>query len=220
MVLGSFIFGLIVETVAALQAEVNGDSAVSGARLGSLNRYMRYADVPAKLQRRIRAHFRVIWKAQGQVTREQELTSDLSDQLRQELVQHLNRDLIQKLNLFTVLRDRGFVDDLVASLQCVFFPEGEQIDGMIEGDDAKEMYFIKHGKVDFSARYAGHGRRKSVGYEIVGTSRRRVLWRDYWACRSREDPRVAHRDGNRRALLPALPFKRVVQHITYRLPAV
>lgn len=144
MCIGVSIYAYIIGNIATLVANLDAQALAFRQKMDAINEYMRFREIPEKLQYRIRRYFDYVW-ARNKGLNEKNIIEDLPKALQTELALFLHREILTKVPLFQNA-EAGFLNELVMMLKPIISAPGDYI--IRYGDVGREMYFISRGQVD------------------------------------------------------------------------
>lgn len=144
---GVLIFATIVGMVGGIIANMNIRRMEFQRRLDDIKHYMRYRSVGKPLQRRVIKWFDYLWNNNHSLD-EDEILQSLPDKLKAEIAIHVHFETLRRVKIFDDC-EAGLLEELVLKLQPQVYSPGDYI--CRKGDIGKEMYIIKHGKLEVVA---------------------------------------------------------------------
>ena len=143
MVFGVGVYGYVIGNVAHILAARDPAKAAFQNNMEQLKAFVRYRDLPAGLQNKIRDYYAYLWqKRMGHS--ESEFLEGLPKSLREEVERHLKRKILDKIPLFKGADD-AFLDAIAFRLKPVLATPGDYI--IREGEEGNEMYIVIKGKL-------------------------------------------------------------------------
>lgn len=143
-IIGAGMYGYVIGNVASLLANIDVAKAHFSEKLEQVNAFLKYREIPADLQTRVRSYYDYLWESRLGYD-ESSVVEDLPPSLKIEISMHLNRDIIEKVPLFKGATDE-FIRDIVSVLKAHVFTPGDFI--VRKGELGDEMYFISRGSVE------------------------------------------------------------------------
>jgi hypothetical protein len=147
MLLGVGVYGYVIGNVTSVIANIDLAKRHYLEKMESLAAFMRYRNIPPRLQRRLRDYYAYLWENQL-VYDESSVMADLPDSLRTEVALFLRRDFIEHAPLFKGA-SHELVREMALQLRPVVFTPGDFI--ILVGQYGRNMYFISHGTVEIIA---------------------------------------------------------------------
>lgn len=144
---GVLIFATIVGMVGGIITNMNIRRMDFQRRLDNIKHYMRYRSVGKPLQHRVIKWFDYLW-SNNQTLDEEEVLESLPDKLKAEIAIHVHFETLRRVEIFDDC-EAGLLEELVLKLQPQVYSPGDHI--CRKGDIGKEMYIIKHGKLEVVA---------------------------------------------------------------------
>lgn len=141
---GVLIFATIVGMVGGIIANMNIRRMEFQRRLDDIKHYMRYRSVGKPLQHRVIKWFDYLWNNNHSLD-EEEILQSLPDKLKAEIAIHVHFETLRRVKIFDDC-EAGLLEELVLKLQPQVYSPGDYI--CRKGDIGKEMYIIKHGKLE------------------------------------------------------------------------
>ncbi|OQR94171.1 cyclic nucleotide-binding protein [Achlya hypogyna] len=142
MLLGASVFGYIIGSMSSLVDQLQTKGAAMKEKTDRVKDYMKERNLPKPLCARIRRYFDFYL---AQKEDQSMFLSDLSDDLRTQLVLYLNRDVVSKIPFFARQDDA-----CISYLMSILYPEcctpGEYV--FHEGEYGRHMYFLVKGTVE------------------------------------------------------------------------
>ena len=145
--MGVLIFATIVGMVGGIITNMNVRRMEFQRRLDNIKHYMRYRSVGKPLQHRVIKWFDYLW-SNNQTLDEEEVLESLPDKLKAEIAIHVHFETLRRVEIFDDC-EAGLLEELVLKLQPQLYSPGDHI--CRKGDIGKEMYIIKHGKLEVVA---------------------------------------------------------------------
>jgi voltage-gated potassium channel len=144
MLLGVAIYGYVIGNVANLLANIDLAKAHYLASLERLSTFMRYRNIPLRLQRRIYDYYAYLWENRLGYD-ESTVLAELPISLRTEVSLVLKREFIEKVPFFKGA-SQELIRDIALELRPVVFTPGDYI--FKAGEIGRHMYFISRGTVE------------------------------------------------------------------------
>ncbi|EQC30613.1 hypothetical protein SDRG_11668 [Saprolegnia diclina VS20] len=142
MLLGASVFGYIIGSMSSLVDQLQTRGVVAKEKTDRVKDYMKERKLPKALCTRIRRYYEFYLAQQDDGT---ELLSDLSDDLRTQLVLYLNRDVVSKIPFFA-RQDDACISYLMGILYQEYCTPCEYV--FHEGEYGRHMYFLVKGTVE------------------------------------------------------------------------
>jgi hypothetical protein len=143
MLTGVGVYGYIIGNVASILAKRDPAKSQYFDNLEQLNAFVRYRDIPAALQKRIKEYYAYIWKKRLGFD-EMTFLSALPMGLRTEVELHLKCQVLDKIPLFQEL-DNSFIEEVALNLKPDVYTPGEFI--CKEGQESDKMFFVIKGEL-------------------------------------------------------------------------
>ena len=147
MLIGVGVYGYVIGNVANLLANIDLAKAHYLANLERLSTFMRYRNIPPRLQRRIYDYYAYLWENRLGYD-ESTVLAELPASLRTEVSLVLKQEFIEKVPFFQGA-SRELIRDIALELRPVIFTPGDYI--FRAGDLGRHMYFISRGTVEVLA---------------------------------------------------------------------
>jgi len=147
MLIGVGVYGYVIGNVTSVIANIDLAKRHYLEKMESLAAFMRYRNIPPRLQRRLRDYYAYLWENQ-MVYDESSVMADLPDSLRTEVALFLRRDFIEHTPLFKGA-SHELVREMALQLRPVVFTPGDFI--ILVGQYGRNMYFISRGTVEIIA---------------------------------------------------------------------
>ena len=147
MLIGVGVYGYVIGNVTSVIANIDLAKRHYLEKMESLAAFMRYRNIPPRLQRRLRDYYAYLWENQL-VYDESSVMADLPDSLRTEVALFLRRDFIEHAPLFRGA-SHELVREMALQLRPVVFTPGDFI--ILVGQYGRNMYFISRGTVEIIA---------------------------------------------------------------------
>jgi cyclic nucleotide gated channel alpha 3 len=141
---GVLIFATIVGMVGGIIANMNIRHMEFQRKLDDIKHYMRYRSVGKPLQHRVIKWFDYLWN-NNHTLEEEEILQSLPDKLKAEIAIHVHFETLRQVKIFDDC-EAGLLEELVLKLRPQVFSPGDYV--CRKGDIGKEMYIIKHGKLE------------------------------------------------------------------------
>lgn len=142
--IGVLIFATIVGMVGGIITNMNVRRTEFQEKLDNLKQYMGYRRVGKDLQDRVIKWFDYLWTNNHSLNEEKILQS-LPDKLQAEIAIHVHFETLRQVKIFEEC-EAGLLEELVLKLKPQVFSPGDYI--CRKGDIGKEMYIIKHGRLE------------------------------------------------------------------------
>ncbi len=142
--LGVLIFATIVGMVGGIITNINIRRTEFQARLDNIKQYMRYRNVGKDLQARIIKWFDYLW-TNNHTLDEREVLRSLPDKLKAEIAIHVHFETLLRVQIFEEC-EAGLLEELMLKLTPQVYSPGDYV--CRKGDIGKEMYIIKHGRLE------------------------------------------------------------------------
>uniref|UniRef100_A0A1I8FXG6 Cyclic nucleotide-binding domain-containing protein n=1 Tax=Macrostomum lignano TaxID=282301 RepID=A0A1I8FXG6_9PLAT len=143
MMTGSSCYALFVGHAAALIQSFDTSKRMYREKFKQVEEYMAYRKLPRALRQRIANYYE--HRYQGKMFNENDILSELSECLREQIINYNCRALVAAVPFFTYA-DQDFVSEVVTRLKYEVFQPGDLI--IKEGTIGTKMYFIQEGIVD------------------------------------------------------------------------
>jgi len=144
MLFGVGVFGYIVGNVASLLANIDPAKAHYLETMEKLTAFMKYRNLPAHLQRRIRDYFQYLWEHRRGYD-EAAALSALPPQLMHEVSVHLKNDIIENAPFFRNASEQ-LVREIGKQMRPVTYMPGDFV--FKAGESGQDMYFVSQGKLE------------------------------------------------------------------------
>lgn len=144
---GVLIFATVVGMVGGIITNMNIRRMEFQRRLDDIKHYMRYRSVGKPLQNRVIKWFDYLWNNNHSLD-EEEILQSLPDKLKAEIAIHVHFETLRRVKIFEEC-EAGLLEELVLKLQPQVYSPGDYV--CRKGDIGKEMYIIKHGKLEVVA---------------------------------------------------------------------
>ena len=144
---GVLIFATIVGMVGGIITNMNVQRMEFQGRLDTMKQYMRYRSVGRDLQIRVIKWFDYLWTNNHSLN-EQEILQSLPDKLKAEIAIHVHFETLRKVQIFEEC-EAGLLEELVLKLKPQVYSPGDYV--CRKGDIGKEMFIIKHGRLEVVA---------------------------------------------------------------------
>ena len=141
---GVLIFATIVGMVGGIITNMNIRRTDFQRRLDNVKQYMSYRNVGKDLQDRVIKWFDYLWTNNHSLD-EQEILKSLPDKLKAEIAIRVHFETLRHVQIFEEC-EAGLLEELVLKLKPQVYSPGDYI--CRKGDIGKEMYIIKHGKLE------------------------------------------------------------------------
>ena len=141
---GVLIFATIVGFVGGIVTNINAARTEFQNKLDGIKRYMQYRNVDKELQSRVIKWFDYLWVSNKAVD-ERDILESLPDKLKAELAIHVHFATLKRVQIFEEC-EAGLLEELVLKLRPQVFSPGDYV--CRKGDIGKEMYIVKHGKLE------------------------------------------------------------------------
>ncbi len=142
--IGVLIFATIVGMVGGIITVINIRRTEFQAQLDNIKQYMRYRNVGKDLQARVIKWFDYLWNNNHSLD-EREILRSLPDKLKAEIAIHVHFETLMKVQIFEEC-EAGLLEELMLKLTPQVYSPGDYV--CRKGDIGKEMYIIKHGKLE------------------------------------------------------------------------
>ncbi|KAG8190751.1 hypothetical protein JTE90_024881 [Oedothorax gibbosus] len=143
MISGATCYALFLGHTTNLIQSLDSSRRQYREKLKQVEEYMAYRKLPRQLRHRITTYFE--HRYQGKFFNEEEILSELSERLREDVINYNCRSLVASVPFFANA-DQNFVNDVVTKLRYEVFQPGDVI--IKEGTLGTKMYFIQEGIVD------------------------------------------------------------------------
>eukprot|EP00736_Rhodelphis_marinus_P002429 Rmarinus@m.23699 len=143
MLVGGFVFGMIVGNVSAVISSANSSSMLLRDRMSAIKEFMRVKHVPVDLQHRVKRFYEWLFFNKT-VFDQSEILSALPHSLRADMVRHMYKTIVTKVPLFFGLDDE-VVARICLKLQPYHAAAGDVI--INQGDVSHELFIIVEGSV-------------------------------------------------------------------------
>jgi voltage-gated potassium channel len=144
MLMGAAVYGFIIGNIANIIANIDVAKSQFREKLENVNTFLKYRNIPAELQKRIRDYYDYLWESRRGYE-ESSLLTDLPTALKTRVAFFLNREIIEKVPLFKSASP-AFIRDVVLNLKPVIYTPGDKV--VTRGEIGYEMFFINRGEVD------------------------------------------------------------------------
>ena len=144
---GVLIFATIVGNVGGIVTNINAARTEFQTKLDGIKRYMQYRKVDKELQGRVIKWFDYLW-VNNRAIYEKDILEALPNKLRAEIAIHVHFATLKRVQIFEEC-EAGLLEELVLKLRPQVFSPGDYI--CRKGDIGKEMYIVKHGKLEVVA---------------------------------------------------------------------
>lgn len=141
---GVLIFATIVGNVGGIITNINIRRTAFQSRLDNIKQYMRYRSVGKDLQARVIKWFDYLW-TNNHTLDECEVLQSLPDKLKAEIAIHVHYETLLRVKIFEEC-EAGLLEELMLKLTPQVYSPGDYV--CRKGDIGKEMYIIKHGKLE------------------------------------------------------------------------
>ena len=142
--IGVLIFATIVGFVGGIVTNINAARTDFQTKLDGIKRYMQYRKVDKELQSRVIKWFDYLWISNKAVD-ERDILESLPDKLKAELAIHVHFATLKRVEIFEEC-EAGLLEEIVLKLRPQVFSPGDYV--CRKGDIGKEMYIVKHGKLE------------------------------------------------------------------------
>ncbi len=150
---GSFIYGLFVAALTTAVSESDYSAKEYRSRLNMVNEYMRYAELPRDLRKRLRSFYELVYPSK-RAFNETDILEGLTKPLRAKVALHKCRNVLEALRLVTADEVTGgmagnakkmtFLAEAISlNLRRVVYVDGDYI--IRQDEDSEGMYFISTG---------------------------------------------------------------------------
>jgi hypothetical protein len=143
MITGVGVYGYVIGNVASILSKRDPAKSQYFDNLDQLNAFVKYRDIPAALQKRIKEYYAYIWKKRLGFD-EMTFLSALPQGLRTDVEIHLKFQILEKIPLFREL-DNTFIEEVALNLKPDVYTPGEFI--FREGQKSDRMYFVIRGRL-------------------------------------------------------------------------
>jgi voltage-gated potassium channel len=144
MLSGASMYAFIIGRIASLFSNIDSAKVGHWNRIEAITQFLRYRQVPQKLNTRVRNYYEYIW-AHHRGIKPGEFFNDLPGPLKFEILLHLTKELRETVPLFKYATPT-LRDILVKALDPQTFAPEDLI--VQEGDIGEEIYFISQGKAE------------------------------------------------------------------------
>jgi voltage-gated potassium channel len=144
MLMGAAVYGFIIGNIANIIANIDVAKSQFREKLENVNTFLKYRNIPADLQKRIRDYYDYLWESRRGYE-ESSLLTDLPMALKTQVAFFLNREIIEKVPIFKSASPE-FIRDVVLNLKPVIYTPGDKV--VTRGEIGYEMFFINRGEVD------------------------------------------------------------------------
>jgi len=154
MIIGTALFGYIIGSTTALLASRHSRQHRLKIKMARLNSYMEARSLPRSLKVRLRKYFRYFWShALTSTDDEEEILSNLSDSLHEELMMITHEETIRNVPLFGrwSTEHAGSIPLLFRALRPTFIMPSDVI--FEQGMPANELSIISSGRVEVIFSY-------------------------------------------------------------------
>jgi hypothetical protein len=148
MIVGIGMYSYVIGNVATILAGIQPARTRYLENMERLTAFMRYRNLPPKLQRRIRDYFAYLWSKRLGYD-ESTVLSELPPSLLTEVALFLKQDIIEKVPFFQGAGDE-LVKDIALVMRPVVYTPGDFV--FRAGDQGREMYFISRGTLEVLAK--------------------------------------------------------------------
>lgn len=144
MVLGVGVYGYLIGNIATMIANLDVARAHHQEKMEQVTAFMRYRNIPPRLQSRIRNYYNYLWESRRGYD-ELSVITDLPDSLKADVVIHLNMEILEKVPIFRGSSNE-FIRELVVELRPVVYTPGDYV--FRRGELGERMYFVSKGRVE------------------------------------------------------------------------
>ena len=144
MLCGASVWAYGITNMCTLIFNMNRQEVFFRQKMDELNDFMSYRELPKLLRLKIREYYDHLHN-RLRFFDEGEIISELSHQLRQELILELNKSMVMSNAFFKGMPD-DFVASIILKLRVATYLPGEVV--VREGDVGDEMFFISEGHVE------------------------------------------------------------------------
>ena len=144
VLLGGFVFGLMLSNVGVLVASLDRQAAIIEAKIDSVKEYAFTRELPAELSGRLKRHFKYYYTRKTAFD-EQTLLAECPQQLRTEVECFVMRNTLGRVPLMERL-DPDFRSDIFPHIKPVTFASGETI--FQKGETSRDLLFLVFGEVN------------------------------------------------------------------------
>ncbi|XP_042189974.1 potassium/sodium hyperpolarization-activated cyclic nucleotide-gated channel 1-like [Callorhinchus milii] len=142
MISGTLLYTIMVANVAAMVLNADAPGRRYKAKLNHVEDYVSYRKIPWQLERKIFSYYRE--RFHGKWFDQEQIISDLSEYLREDVLSYLCRSLLNNVPMFQNA-DPNFLQAVITNLHYEVFQEEDVI--IREGAAADRMFFIESGMV-------------------------------------------------------------------------
>ena len=143
-IMGAGIYGYVIGNVAILLANIDMAKATFSEKMDRINAFLKYRDIPAHLQERVRRYYDYIWESRLGYD-ESAVIQEFPPSLKTDISLYINREIIEKVPLFKGASEM-LIRDIVLSLKPMVFIPGDFI--IHRGEIGVNMFFISKGTVE------------------------------------------------------------------------
>ena len=147
MVIGGGYYGYVIGIIATLVAVSDANARAYNEKMGVVNAWLEFNDLPRDLRRKVRAYFKT-FLAEKSALDEQAILNDLDPGLRAELGQHLIPDAVRASHLFS-----GLPPTVLAKLSSLLRPVPAAVGDVLQvrGTHGVTMHVVVAGAVELSS---------------------------------------------------------------------
>lgn len=144
MILGVGTYGYVIANLSSYFGNIDTARSEFTRKMGIINAFLVYRDIPSELENRIRSYYSYIWDNRLDHN-EEEVIGELPDSLKLDIKLYLRQPLISKVPLFQKA-SADFQNEMVNYLQThVFMPHDFIVK---KGDPGNSMFFVSRGSVE------------------------------------------------------------------------
>ena len=147
MVIGGGFYGYVIGIIATLVAVSDANARAYNEKMGVVNAWLEFNDLPRDLRRKVRAYFKT-FLAEKSALDEQAILNDLDPGLRAELGQHLIPDAVRAAQVFS-----GLPPTVLAKLSSLLRPVPAAVGDVLQvrGTHGVTMHVVVAGAVELSS---------------------------------------------------------------------
>eukprot|EP00002_Diphylleia_rotans_P017407 TRINITY_DN3380_c0_g1_i1.p1 TRINITY_DN3380_c0_g1~~TRINITY_DN3380_c0_g1_i1.p1 ORF type:complete len:701 (+),score=113.48 TRINITY_DN3380_c0_g1_i1:74-2176(+) len=160
MLIGVTTFTFVVGSMSAFIQQADHSSKSKKDKLDQVNQWLKYRELPAPIQYRVREYYNHIWSKKSGFFDESALLKDLPVALRSTITLWLNEQTLRNIGFFSKLDD-ATLSGIISKMQPLSCRSGDYL--VREGQEGYCMYIISRGEVDVTS---GDGRKR---YRTLGS---------------------------------------------------
>jgi len=147
IVMGASIYAFMIGNIASIISKLDYAKVQYWNKIESINKYLRYKNVPAKLNEQVRNYYDYIW-AKHRGLQENSFLDDLPRPMKLEIMSELTGDLTKTVPLFN-LCSPALMNELLLSLKVETYPPDNIVAG--EGEVGNDIFFISKGELEINS---------------------------------------------------------------------